>query len=304
MNCYFAEELANHQNENEAQFKTELTTSEKNESSEPMLEEVEEDKIKHLDFVVEQLLIILNFMLICAPYSDNSFIIERNKRYGKKPNKELEWKEIDWINNPDSDAEKFLQLNCYILDNTLPSGRAAAFQQYKKQNFKPIPIKQLQQHQFKKKEMLSLIVNYTIDCRISQYLEDGNHRTSILLLYELCSVLKLKCFANPIKLYILFSNCAQVSWDLKIAEIIKYCVNHSNFDNQLDFSQERKNNALKVKYLWYWNSFFEVISINQSIWYRSNDFEQREKIKNKLHCAKRNNSSVYKFSKIINKERM
>ena len=221
--------------------------------------------------------------------------IKKSARYGTEdePKHTIDWIDIDWKSSTNHSRD-YLKMNRYLLDDTLPSGGKVDFQQFK--SLPQIPIKELRMLRKlnKKQELLTLLVEFTVNCREMQYLMDGNHRTSILLLYELLHTFDISSYKlDPIRLYVLYSNCGQSAWADRKQDIVKYCTRRTRLVDSISNKEEYRE---KVKYLWYWNSWFEVMSNVEQNWLN-------EKKRSELHLSKKYNLSAYRNWKTIHKER-
>ena len=222
--------------------------------------------------------------------------VKRSARYGGQPQNTIEWVDIDWKSS-ENHTEDYLTLNRFILDDTLPSGDKADFQPFKRQSFPPIPIKKLDmmRNSKMKQELLTLLIEFTVKCRNMQYLMDGNHRTSILLLLTLLYTFEISSYKlDPIRLYVLYSNCCQDDWSERKQDILNYCDKKTRLGLVSHDNEKRQEIAGRVKYLWHWNSWFEVMSKLEQDWLRN---------RLRLHESKRNNLAAYRNWEIVHKER-
>ena len=238
--------------------------------------------------------------------------VERSARYGPQPKNALEWVDIDWKTSNDHTKDYFT-LNRYILDDTLPSGNKADFQQYKRQAFTNLPIDALTtlRQSNKKRELLTLVIKLTVNCRIAQYMMDGNHRTSILLLFELLHAFDISSYQlDPLQLYVLYSNCCQDDWDSRRQSILNYCMKRAHAGPGVSTTLDQKKSIrFKIKNLWYWNSWFEVMSRVEQNWIllksplTSSQVELKEEYLLKLNASKRSNLACYRCWRTIHRER-
>lgn len=232
--------------------------------------------------------------------------VKRSARYGESPKHTIDWVDIDWKSSKNH-AGDYLRMNRIILDDTLPSGDKADFQQFQRQSFPQIPIEKLimLRELNKKQELLNFLIEFTVNCRNMQYLMDGNHRTSILLLFELLGTFDISCCKlDPIRLYVLYSNCGQDNWSERKQNILKYCTKRTRLVSHDHVTREDSEEIRRrVKHLWYWNSWFEVMSQVEQDWLTGNETELIGKNQSELYASKRANLNVYRNWKTIHKER-
>lgn len=102
----------------------------------------------------------------------------------------------------------------------------------------------------------------------------------------------------------LYSNCGQDDWAERRRDILKYCLKRTRLGLVAPRDDAHREEIRgKVKYLWFWNSWFEVMSKCEQNWVKEKDSELKETNRLKLHSSKRNNLTVYKNWRMIHTER-
>ena len=144
---------------------------------------------------------------------------------------------------------RLLELNKYVLNGFNPNHTPAGLVQDK-----IYPSWELIESTCKKDIIKNAVIN-AIKVRIDQRFYDGNHRTSILAIYEYLVDNKLCLKIDPVYLYILISNRQNESWITIQEKMIKAIMKYTYFcEINIDF---REQSGELVKQLPDWNKFFE-----------------------------------------------
>lgn len=222
----------------------------------------------------------LEEVLTCVSEALLSRFRKRSPRYGPNPQRTIEW--IPFVVSPWTD-NTLLQMNGYLLDDTLPSGSACCYRR------RSPPTCTISSGCIR--EIVQSVTEYAVRLRLGQYLEDGNHRTSILVVFELLALHGIQCEADAVTLYILISNRCQTEWKSRTARLSHYIYKNSRVRS---VSINRRHQVAKeVKALWRWNSFFD--NLNKLYFdYTFSRGEQRLVLQKQLRAVKKKNIKRYK----------
>jgi hypothetical protein len=216
---------------------------------------------------------------------------KRSPRYGTEPTESIPWRKLSKFG--DSDTEAFA-LNQFLLDGVVPSGVSC---QFRGSNYVAAFPKFPLCDDLAMKDTVEKIVRFAVTVRRPainglQFFLDGNHRTAILLIYELLAEYKIRCLADPVRLYILISNRKEEDWDIRIKALVKEVKRTSR---KLPYSvsdNRREHAAFGVKILWRWNTLFEELFKQVAKFPRSSE-EERNRIRRALHYTKKKSPKRY-----------
>lgn len=189
---------------------------------------------------------------------------KRSARYGRVP--EIT---IPWTNGKSTKmnlADRCLQLNRFLLDNTLPGGGECCFKKpHFHDQFPQVPQGLSRTNTLEKNA--KIVAKLVMDMRYNQYFEDGNHRTSILTLFELLADIGIRCHADVVDLYVVISNGGNEKPPFdkiedRTDELARLIRRTARWAEVLD--KERETNALNVKSLPKWNTLFEDLGVERS----------------------------------------
>lgn len=96
-----------------------------------------------------------------------------------------------------------------------------------------------QQSHVNKRQLLSLVVEEAISVRVCQLFIDGNHRTSILSIYEKLADAGWWLHMNAFDLYILISNRHQAEWDVVRPCMVQLILRHLRQYEDISFEALR-----------------------------------------------------------------
>jgi hypothetical protein len=144
------------------------------------------------------------------------------------------------------------------------------------------------------RQILKAAISNAIRLRAEQVFHDGNHRTALLLLYEVLAERKLLLQASPMTLYILLSNRSdfsehgQLSWEDVENRMFQHCRSRLKFLDTIPTGQERPMLfANEVKTLEFGNSLFNQFAEQ---WYSTETRylnSERREIGRKFKCLNR-----------------
>ena len=184
----------------------------------------------------------------------------RSMQYGRQPLKVVEYESAIGDESVRSDFnERCLQMNRFLLDDTLPDNSRCGYQRNTYSLSYPAGVSRTRSF----RENIECVVSFAFSVRVNQYFWDGNHRTSILAVFELLADVNILCNADPVAMYVILSNGGNEhdyeDVKVRVCELTKYIRRHSKIVPIVTYAQ-RVYNALNVKALWRWSSFFEEMS--------------------------------------------
>jgi prophage maintenance system killer protein len=144
------------------------------------------------------------------------------------------------------------------------------------------------------RQILKAAISNAIRLRAEQVFYDGNHRTALLLLYEVLAERKLLLQATPMTLYILLSNRSdfsehgKLSWEEVENRMFQHCRSRLKFLDTVPTGQERPGLfANEVKTLEIGNSLFNQLAEQ---WYSTDTRylnSERREIGRQFKCLNR-----------------
>lgn len=178
---------------------------------------------------------------------------KRSPRYGPNPKRTIPWESCS---KNGTLGERILSLNKFLLDDTLPDGSRCTWVGTPPEFRYPTNLRK------SKCEAIASVVQFAIELRRNQRLQDGNHRTSILLMFELLADAGIHCDADVVDLYILLSNggndASYELWTERQTQIERFLQRSTR--RKVVGDEQRYHFAMNVKSLWKWSTLFEDLN--------------------------------------------
>lgn len=149
-------------------------------------------------------------------------------------------------------AARALELNRYLLDGVNPDGTPCQY----RCDSGTFPDIAEQQREMSKREVVTSVVEEAVSVRICQLFVDGNHRTSILSMYEKLADAGWLLDASAVDLYILISNRKRHDWSEVKSPMVNLIVRHLRPCNVIPY-ETRAMCAGYVKLIAEVNTLFE-----------------------------------------------